>query len=75
MKTQVKRLTVEALKLTPGERETFVELLVLSQDADVSMEEALHLEVEHRLAEHQKRMMPAVHSSVAVSQVRADLDD
>jgi hypothetical protein len=75
MKTQVKRLTVEALNLTPSERETFVELLLISQGTDVSMEEALNLEVEHRLAAHQRRMTPVVHSSDAVTQVYTSLAD
>ena len=51
MGNRLEVLEAEALKLTPGERAAFAQLLLASLDEDAEIEDAWAIEVERRIAE------------------------
>ena len=73
MQTQVELLATEALKLTPAEREAFVQLLVASLDAEAGIEDALAAEVERRIADVERGKTQVIPMTDALMLVRAGL--
>ncbi len=73
METQFKILTTEALKLTPDEREAFVQLLSASLDQDAEVDDAWAAEVERRIADVESGVVQLVPLNDALVQIRAGL--
>lgn len=73
MGNQLELLEAEALKLTPGERAAFAQLLLASLDEDAGIEEAWAVETERRIADIESGAVKAIPISDALAQVRAAL--
>lgn len=73
MGIHLEKLEAEALKLTPGERAAFAQLLLASLDEDAEMEEAWAAEVERRITEIESGSVQVIPIAEALAQVRAAL--
>ena len=73
MQSQFDILTAQALKLTPDEREAFVQLLAASLEQDAAEDEALAAEVERRAADLESGAAQAIPLADALALVRAGL--
>lgn len=73
MQTPFDLLATEALKLTSGEREAFVQLLVARLSAEDDVENALAAEVERRVADLESGVTRVVPMNEALALVRAGL--
>lgn len=73
MQTPVELITTEAMKLTSGEREAIVQVLIASLEHDAAADEALAVEVERRIAEIENGTVRAIPMDEALAQVRASL--
>ncbi|MBA5688061.1 addiction module protein [Rugamonas apoptosis] len=73
MQSQFDILTAQALKLTPDEREAFVQLLAASLDQDIAEDEALAAEVARRIADLESGATQAIPLADAFASVRAGL--
>jgi putative addiction module component (TIGR02574 family) len=73
MGNQLELLEAEALKLTPGERAGFAQLLLASLDEDAELEEAWAAETERRIAEIESGAVQVIPIADALAQVRAAL--
>jgi len=73
MQTQFELLATEALKLLPQEREAFVQLLIDSLEADVSIDDALASEVERRIADVESGATHVIPMAEALALVRTSL--
>ena len=73
MDTNFELLAAEALKLTPGEREQFVQLLVASLDIDEDADDALAAEVERRNKDVESGAAQGIPLDEALALVRSRL--
>ncbi|WP_162249872.1 addiction module protein [Massilia sp. Root351] len=73
MQTKLELLAAEALKLSQGEREAFVQLLVASLDTEAGNEDALAAEVERRIDEVESGKTKVIPMADALALVRAGL--
>lgn len=73
MGSQLELLEAEALKLSPGERAAFAQLLLASLDEDAEIEEAWAMETERRIADIERGAVQAIPIADALAQVRAAL--
>ena len=73
MGNRLEVLETEALKLTPGERAAFAQLLLASLDEDAEIEDAWAIEVERRIAEVEAGSVQVIPIEDALAQARAKL--
>ncbi len=73
MGNRLEVLEAEALKLTPGERAAFAQLLLASLDEDAEIEDAWAIEVERRIAEVEAGSVQVIPIADALAQARAKL--
>ena len=73
MGNRLEVLEAEALKLTPGERAAFAQLLLASLDEDAEIEDAWAVEVERRIAEVEAGSVQVIPIADALAQARAKL--
>lgn len=73
MQSQFDILAAQALKLTPDEREAFMQLLAASLDQDTAEDDALAAEVERRIAALESGAAQAIPLHDALASVRAGL--
>lgn len=73
MGNRLEVLETEALKLTPGERAAFAQLLLASLDEDAEIEDAWAIEVERRIAEVEAGSVQVIPIAEALAQARAKL--
>jgi putative addiction module component (TIGR02574 family) len=73
MSSQFESLTTAALKLTPDEREAFVQLLIESLGEQADVDELLAAEVERRNAEVESGETQVIPIDKALALVRAGL--
>jgi putative addiction module component (TIGR02574 family) len=71
MPSQFESLTAAALKLTPDEREAFVQLLIDSLGLEADVDEVLAAEVERRNAEVESGKTHVIPIDEALALVRA----
>jgi putative addiction module component (TIGR02574 family) len=73
MQTQFELLTAQALKLTPDEREAFLQMLTASLNDDSVAEDVLATEIERRIADVDSGATPVIAVEEALALVRAGL--
>ena len=73
METQLEKLTIEALRLTPSERAAFAQVLLESLEHDPELDEAWSVEIEKRIAEADDGTNPPIPMDEALAQARATL--
>ena len=73
MGSQLEFLEAEALKLTPGERAAFAQLLLASLDEDAEIEDAWAAETERRISDIESGAAQVIPIADALAQVRAAL--
>jgi hypothetical protein len=73
MQSQFEFLASEALKLTSEEREAFLQVLAASFDENAAVEDALAIEVEHRIADIESGATHVIDIGDALAVVRAGL--
>jgi putative addiction module component (TIGR02574 family) len=73
MENKLEELETEALKLTPGERAAFAQVLLASLDEDAEIEDAWAAEVERRISDVENGVERVIPIADALAQVRAAL--